>query len=597
MLISLGRLAGKLTQRHLGHLKTRIWNRDYLGRPTSGGIVSLNATITEFMRAGAAEKARRLFDEMPQRDVVTWNAMVSGYCKNGRLREARQFFDQMPRRDIISWNAMIMGYVHNSSLEEARKLFNVMPERNVTTWNLLVGGYADEANVRVAQELFQRMPERDVASWTILIAAFAGEGWINDARKLFDEMPERDVRAWNTMISGYVKNERVEIAESLFVKMPRRDTCSWLELINGYVSFRRLGDAIKLFIHSPDKPIVSWNAIIMGLIDCGLVKEAHALFEKTPWKHMVSGTNLTVGYFDVGDVRAARKLFDSMLVRDEVTWNAAISGYSKNELREEGLNLYVQMHEGGVKPDHATFVSVLSIISSLPSLDSGRQAHGQIMKFGFDSVVAVGNALITMYARCGSITSSLRKFQYMINHDVISWNSIICGYAQHGNAKQALDLFEQMRLTDTKPNEITFINVLNSCSHAGLVDKGRYYFNLMQKYYCIGPTSEHYTCMVDLLGRYGFLDEALKFICEMKSHRLVPSASIWGALLGACRTHGNVELGELAAKQALLIEPCNAAAYLMLFDLYTAQGKRQQAGELLALMREKDKKKYSAIFR
>ncbi|CAN6486104.1 unnamed protein product [Victoria cruziana] len=592
MLISLSGLAGNCTQRHLGRIKKLwIWSRNYLGRQTSGGIVSLNVSITLSMRAGAVERARKLFDEMPQRDVITWNAMVTGYCKNGRLREARELFDQMPWRDVISWNAMIMGYVHNSSLEEGRRLFDSMPERNVTTWNLLIAGYVDEGNVSVARELFQRMPERDVASWTILIAAFAGEGWTNDARKLFDEMPERDVRAWNAMISGYVKNQRIEIAESLFMKMPERDTCSWLELINGYVGSRRLGDAIKLFIQSPDKPIVSWNTIIMGLINCGLVEEAHALFEKTPWAHMVSGTNLTVGYFDVGDVRAARKLFDSMLVRDEVTWNAAIAGYSKNDCGEEGLNLYVQMHEGGVTPDHATFISVLSIIASLSSLDSGRQAHGQIMKFGFDSVVAVGNAIITVYARCGSIASSLRQFEYMINHDVISWNSIICGYAQHGNAKQALDLFEQMRLTDTKPNEITFINVLNACSHAGLVNKGRYYFSLMQQNYGIEPTSEHYTCIVDLLGRYGFLDEALKFICQMKSRRLIPSASIWGALLGACRIHGNVELGVLASKQALMIEPCNAAAYLMLFDLYTSQGRTQEAGELLALMREKGVKK------
>ncbi|CAL1409191.1 unnamed protein product [Linum trigynum] len=326
-------------------------------------------------------------------------------------------------------------------------------------------------------------------------------------------------------------------------------------------------------------------------MESGATKPVHALLEKLPYGDIVSWTNIIIGYFREGEVGAAVSLFYSMHHLDVTLCNVMICGLGENELEEEGVKLFMRMKELGLSPDKATFTSILTICTELPALCLGEQVCVHVVKTGLNHTIEVCNAMITMYARCGNMTSALLSFSSMPTHNVISWNSIISGFSHHGLGPQALEMFKQMRSSNVKPNMLTFIAVLSACSHAGLVEKGKHYFNYMKDECFLQPTGGHYTCIVDLLGRFGLIDEAMSFIDRMRADGLEVPVSVWGAILGACRVHRNVEVGAVAAENVLAIEPNRSGTYLILAELYASVGRLNEAERVLTRMKNNGVKK------
>lgn len=586
---------------------------------------SLNSNLSAYMKNGLVEEAQNLFDRMPQRSTVTWNSMIRGYFQNGFSEEARFMYDKMPvrdifsyntmisglmqcrdvkgaeevfefmedERDVVSWNSMISGYFDNGMVDKAVQMFDEMPVKDVVSWNLMLSGLVKMNELKFAENLFGKMPARDVASWTIMVKGFLSAGRIIDARQCFDHMPEKDVQAWNAMIVGYIEKGYVEIAEGLFHKMPERDESSWNEIINGVLTVGRITDGMRYFSEMPQKSERLWKSILLSVIRNGLVKEAHAFQEKYPFGDVVSRTNLIIGYFERGEVKNARKLFELMPAdRDTTMWNATMFGFGENDQFEDGVKLFIRMkEEEDLIQDEATFTSILVLCSNMSSLNLGQQIHALVFKEGMDSFVSVSNAIIHMYFRCGSLNSALMEFSSMPCHDMISWNSIICGLAHHGYGEKALDIFQDMRLKGVNPNEITFVGVLSACSHSGLVKEGKQYFEAMKTEYSLQPMSEHYTCIVDLLGRFGLIEEAMNLLEQMKLHRIDISASVWGALLGACRMHKNFKVGEIAGERILDLEPSNSGVYMILVEMLLATGRRNDAGKMWARMKDLGVKK------
>ncbi|KAG5560437.1 hypothetical protein RHGRI_003675 [Rhododendron griersonianum] len=579
----------------------------------------LNSKISDYMRNGLVEEAQNLFDATPQRNTVTWNAMIRGYFQNGQLNQAmllynrmpdrdiysyntvisglmqcgevsnaRDVFDCMPLRDVVTWNSMISGFVCNGLMDEAFWIFDRMPLKDVVSCNLMITGLLKRGDLDLAEELFKEMGARNVESWTLMMSGLLSAGRIVDACEIFESMPVnvRDVQAWNTMITGYIDNGYLEIAEVLFHKMPERDWNSWNGIITGLVNVQRLSDAMRLFWEMPQKCPRTWNLILMELVRNGLVKEAHAVLVKNPFGDVVSITNTIIGYFHLGEVQTAVELFESAPIRDITLWNVTIFGLGENDRGEDGLKLFMRMREISFPVDEFTFTSVLTIGSILPSLNLGEQTHAQSIKMGFDFFNAVCNAMVTMYARCGNMDSSFMVFSSMSSNDLISWNSIIGGFAHHGDGEKALHMFNQMRLTVIKPNQITFIGVLSACSHTGLVEEGKYYFYIMKYKYFLQPMSEHYTCIVDLLSRFGHIDEAMRFLDQMRDDGIEASASVWGALLGACRIHSNVNVGEIAGEKVLELEPWNSGVYMILAEMFTNSGRKKDAEKIWVRMKE-----------
>jgi pentatricopeptide repeat protein len=485
--------------------------------------------------------------------------------------------------DVVSQTAILTGYAQNGRIEDARELFDKMPERNLVTWNAMITAYTKCGRIEDARNLFDRMPERNVASWTVMITAYARMGRIEDARQMFEGMPSRNVVTWNSMIAGYVQNERLEDAAELFNKMARRNVVSWTTMISGYSRYGQIEAAEKLFSEIPNRDVVSWNSMIAAYVQCQRMDDAHQLFDKMPERNVVSWTTIVSGYAQIGKLGDAQTLFNKMPERNVVSWTAMIVGYTNIGHVEKALQLMSQMQMAGIKPNVLTYTSVLSACASFAALAQGLQLQTHVIKMAFASDVFVGSALVSLYSKCGSIAMARSIFDRMLERNLVSWNTMITGYAQHGYGNEALSLFEKMQQVGLKPDAITFTGVISACSHAGLLDKGRHYFYSMKEAHHITPKAEHYACMVDLLGRAGCLDDAKDIIHRMP---IEPDAVIWGALLGACRIHVNVEIGKYAAEQLFKLEPQNDAPYLLLVNIYAASGKWADVAKLRKIMQD-----------
>ncbi|KAL5070805.1 hypothetical protein RYX36_021692 [Vicia faba] len=535
-------------------------------RLTSTATLSLemkrcNFFISRLCKEGKIDEARKVFDEISERDVCLWTTMISGYIKGGMIKEARKLFDRSDaEKNVIVWTAMVSGYVKMNQVEEAERLFYEMPVRNVVSWNTMIDGYARNGRTEQALDLFRRMPERNVVSWNTIMTALAHSGRIEDAQRLFDKMRERDVVSWTTMVAGLSRNGRIDDARELFDRMPIRNVVSWNAMIAGYAQNGRLDEALKLFERMPQRDMPSWNTMVTGFIQNG-------------------------------ELNRAEKLFDAMPQKNIITWTAMMTGYVQHGLSEEALKLFNKMQANdGLKPATGTFVTVLGACSDLAGLIEGQQVHQMISKTVFQESTQVVSALINMYSKCGELHVARKMFDDGLSGhmDLISWNGMIAAYAHHGYGNEAINLYNKMQELGFQANDVTFVGLLTACSHAGLVDEGLNYFDELLKNRYIQVRDDHYTCLIDLCGRAGRLKEAFNIIDGLGKEA---SLSVWGALLAGCNMHGNTDIGKLVADKVLKIEPENAGTYSLLSNMYASVGKWKEAANVRMKMKDKGLKK------
>ncbi|XP_021810383.1 pentatricopeptide repeat-containing protein At1g62260, mitochondrial [Prunus avium] len=587
--------------------------REDFDRMEQRNVVTWNSMITGYVKRREIAKARKLFDEMPERDVVSWNLMISGYisCRGDRyIEEGRSLFDQMPARDCVSWNTMISGYAKNQRMTDALQLFNRMPNRSVVSWNAMITGFLQNGDVVHAVEFFERMPERDRASLSALVSGLIQNGELDEAARILLECGNRDdgredlVHAYNTLIAGYGQRGRVEEARKLFDQIPfshekgkegnrrfERNVVSWNTMIMCYVKTGNIVSARELFDQMRERDTFSWNTMISGYVHASDMEEASSLFSKMQNPDALSWNSLILGYSQVGCLELACDFFEKMPQKNLVSWNSMIVGYEKNEDCVGAVKLFARMQLGGEKPDRHTLSSVLSVSTGLVDLHLGMQVHQMVTKTVIADV-PLNNSLITMYSRCGAIKEAQTIFDEMkLQKDVISWNAMIGGYASHGFAAEALELFALMKRLKVRPTYITFIAVLNACAHAGLVDEGRSQFKSMISEFGIEPRVEHYASLVDIIGRHGQLEEAMGLI---KSMPFEPDKAVWGALLGACRVHNNVALARVAAEALMRLEPESSAPYVLLYNMYADAELWDDAAEVRLMMDKNNIRKHAA---
>ncbi|XVE63155.1 hypothetical protein DITRI_Ditri06bG0177700 [Diplodiscus trichospermus] len=555
---------------------------------STGFALIPRSRIAQFARVGQVENARKVFDELPQKTVDSWNSIIACYFQNNQPNEGQLLFNKMPVKNTVSWNGLIAGYIKNGMVTEARKFFDKMPERNVVSWTAMVRGYVEEGMIGEAESLFWLMPQKNVVSWTVMLGGLIQEGRIDEARRLYDMMPEKDVVARTNMIAGYCKEGRLNEAREIFDEMPRRNVISWTTMITGYVQNNRVDVARKLFEVMPVKNEVSWTAMLMGYIQSGRTEAALELFEAMPVKSVVTCNALILGLGQNGEVPKARGVFEEMKVKDDGTWNAMIKVYERKGFELQALDLFILMQIEGIRPKFPSLISILSVCARLASLDHGRQVHAQLVKSQFDIDVYVASVLITTYIKCGDLVRAKLVFDRFSSKDSVMWNSMISGYAQHGLGEEALQIFQSMFSSGMVPDDITFVGVLTACSYTGKVKEGLEIFESMKSEYLVEPKTEHYACMVDLLGRAGEVNEAINLIGKMP---MEADAVVWGSLLGACRTHAKLDLAEVAAKKLLQLEPENAGPYILLSNIYASQGKWSDAADMRKNMRARCVKK------
>lgn len=407
-----------------------------------------------------------------------------------------------------------------------------------------------------------------------------------------------NVYVFNTLMRLYAVCGTIEAVHKLFHFQPgsRRDLVSWTTLIQAYVKIGYPKVAILSFFDMcqaslrPDgMTLVIVLSACSKLADLNLAIKIHRYILDNNLNTDVFVDNALVGmYLKCGRTHLACKVFDEMPIKNVVSWNSMITGLVRQGKFKEALDKFRRMQAIGLKPDDVTFVGVLNSCANLGLLELGKWVHAYMDKNDIRADGFIGNALVDMYAKCGSIDQAFRVFQGMKCRDVYSYTAMIVGLAIHGEAQKALEVFSEMSRVGIEPSEVTFVGVLSACSHAGLVEEGCKHFDDMSKVYNLKPQTAHYSCMVDLFGRAGLISEAVELVKYMP---LVPDAFAWGALLGACKIHGKVELAEIAVKKLVKIEPEREGAYILMSNVYSSAYRWKEAMKLRKIMKERKLKK------
>ncbi|CAL5197885.1 unnamed protein product [Lathyrus oleraceus] len=468
---------------------------------------------------------------------------IKKLCSHPRTTPRAAFlFDHLHHPDAFFCNTIIRSYLRSSNSSAAfsfyyHKMFARWVPPNHYTFPLILKLCADSGYQREGEKAHARVVkfgfEFNLFARNSLIRMYSVFGRINDAWLLFESSYVLDLVSYNTMIDGYVKIGQIGGARKLFDEMPDRDVFSWNCMIAGHVSVGDLDAAKELFETMPDRDVVSWNCMIDGCIRVGNVSLALEFFNR----------------MDGG-------------IRNVVSWNSLLALHVRVKNFGECLRMFERMMESGeAMPNEAT-------------LD-----------------VLLGTCLLTMYAKCGAMDFARDVFVEMPVKSIVSWNSMIMGYGLHGNGDKALEMFEEMEKADQKPNDATFVCVLSACSHAGMVMEGWWYFDLMRRVYKIEPKVEHYGCMVDLLARAGFVKNSEELIEKVS---VKGGSALWGALLSGCRTHLDLELAENVAKRLAELEPLDISPYIVLSDIYGAQGRWDDVERVRLMMKEKGLRKEAA---
>ena len=517
-------------------------------------------------------------------------------------------FDQITEPNRFMYNSLIRGYSNSDDPSMAIAFYRIMIgsciSPNEFTLPFVLKACACESSyfdgVVVHGQAIKLGIGSQVCIQNALISVYVVCGFICCARKVFDEIIDRTLVSWNSMIGGYSKMGYSKEAFLLFQEMrqlgmgPDDFTFVSLLSVSAQTIDLHLGKYVHFYIEITGAKIDIYvqNALVDMYAKCGDLHTAQAFFNQMPDKNVVSWTSVVNGYAKHGLVEYAREIFDQMPVKNVVSWNSMISGYIQEGRCREALGLFCEMHHSEVVPDETTLTIVLSACCQLGDLVMGKKTHNYICNNSITPTVSLTNYLVDMYAKCGAIGTALDIFRDIPEKDVVSWNVMIGALALHGCGFKAIEVFETMQADGIRSDGITFTGLLSACSHSGLVDIGQYYFERMTVIHRVTPEIEHYACMVDLLGRGGLLEEAIQLIGGML---MKPDVVVWGALLGACRTRGNVEIGKIILKQLLELEPYSGGLYVLLSNIYCEARRWDDVQKLRKLMKDHGIEKGSAI--
>ncbi|XP_068648497.1 pentatricopeptide repeat-containing protein At4g32430, mitochondrial [Aristolochia californica] len=498
-----------------------------------------NSLVSMYFRCCCLDEAKRVFDEMGNRDLISWNAMLSGYNQMGNFAsEALSIFMRMMNEGIqldhVSFSSVLSAISHEGSLELGKQLHGLVVkagcESHVSVSNVLMSIYSKCDLTETARLVFDSMTERNVISWTTLISI---DG--TNAMSIFDEMRKNNV--------------------------------------------------------PPNE--VTFIALIHAISTENLLKEGciiHGICIKTGHSRELNVANCLISmYAKFKSIEDSRKIFNKLINKEIISWNAMISGFAQNGLFLEALQTF-QLMILESKPTEFTFGSVLSAIASAEAIPlmHGWRCHCCTIKAGFATNPIISSALIDMYAKRGSIKEAQLVFDENPQENPVAWTAIISAYSRHGNYENAMDLFKEMEQAGMDVDSVTFLAILTACGRSGMVNTGCQVFEKMVKDYGIKPSGEHYACMVDILGRAGQLEEAEEFMKRIPGK---PGLSTLQSLFWASKVHGNVELGERVGEALMGMESTDSGVCVSLSNMYAYKGDWVKVAKIRKRMRERGLKK------
>lgn len=606
-------------------------------------VVTGSALLDMYAKCKKLKFSFQVFEELPEKNWVSWSAIIAGCAQNDQFVKGLQMFKKMQREgigvsqstyasvfrscaglsayklgtqlhghaikahfdsDVLVGTATLDMYAKCGSMSDARKLFNSMPNHNLQSYNAIIVGYARSQQGNEALCLFLLLRKSGLRFDEISLSGALGAcavikgyleglqlhglavksrltsnicvanaildmygkcGCLFEASCVFDEMVSRDAVSWNAIIAANEQNENGEETLKIFVSM-----------------LRSRMEPDQFTYGSVLKACAAQQALNRGMeIHSRIIKSGMGL-------DLFVGGALVDMYCKCVMIDEAEKIHDRTNEQMMVSWNAIISGFSQQKQNEDAQRFFSQMLETGVKPDSFTYAAVLDTCANLATIGLGMQIHAQIIKQELLSDVYISSTLVDMYSKCGNMQDSRLMFEKARKRDPVTWNAMICGYAHHGLGEEAIEVFEAMQLENVKPNHATFVSVLRACAHIGNAEKGLHYFHSMQRDYNLAPKLEHYSCMVDIVGRSGQISEALRLIQEMPFEA---DAVIWRTMLSICKLHGDVEVAEKAAGNLLQLEPQDSAAYVLLSNIYADSGMWDEMSGMRRVMKSHKLKK------
>lgn len=518
-----------------------------------------NSLMTMYANLGRLNDAKILFDLFEDRNLVSWNTIISSFSQNDRFMEALVFL-----RLMVLEGVKPDGFTLASVLPACSNLEMFVTGKEIHAYALRNGNLIENSYVGSA-----------------LVDMYCNCGHVESGRQVFDGILERNIGLWNAMIAGYAQNEHDEKAVMLFLEM---------EPVAG---------------HFPNATTMA--SVVPACVRCEAFsnKESiHGFVIKRGLERNRYVQNALVDmYSRMGNMEVSKTIFKNMDFRDIVSWNTMITGYiisgsfddalqllHEMQYADEGKNKHNDNKQVRLKANSITLMTVLPGCASLAALAKGKEIHAYAMRNSLASEVTVGSALVDMYAKCGCLNLSRRVFDRMPIRNIITWNVIIMAYGMHGNGKKALELFKDMvNSGEVKPTDVTFIAILAACSHSGMVEEGLHLFHKMKVDHRIDPGPDHYACVVDLLGRAGKVEQAYELINVMPSG--FDKVGAWSSLLGSCRIHQNIKIGETVAQNLLQLQPNVASHYVLLSNMYSSVGLWDKAMNVRRKMKEMGLKK------
>ncbi|KAI4344454.1 hypothetical protein L6164_011680 [Bauhinia variegata] len=485
-----------------------------------------------------------------QSDVFISNHVLNLYAKCGYISHARQVFDEMPRRNLVSWSAMISGYDQFGEYWMALELFSqlrVVPNEYI--FASVVSSCASLAAFQLGREIHAQSLKCGHASISFvsnsLISLYMKCGRCSDALSVYANVLEPNSISYNALITGFIENHKPEKGFQMFKLMLQQGVVPDRFTFVGLLGF----------------------CAESGDLRTGMSLHCQTIKLELDSSSLIGNVIMTI-YSKSNSIEEVERAFRLIKDKDVISWNTLITAYSRCDDQARGMRIFREMmHECTIRPDDFTYASIIAVCAEQASICCGKQIHAYLIRTRPHRDVGVGNALVSMYAKCGSIQYAHDVFSRMSHRSLISWNTMIAGFANHGLGERAIEIFEMMQVMGVKPDSVTFVGLLVACNHAGLVGKGEFYFDSMEEAYGISPNVEHFSCLIDMLGRAGGLSWAEEYI---KKFNYGNDPVILGSLLSACRLHGNIIIGERVARQLLQVHPVTTSPYVLLSNLYAS---------------------------
>ncbi|XP_020575049.1 pentatricopeptide repeat-containing protein At2g17210-like [Phalaenopsis equestris] len=602
-----------------------------------------NSMMSFYLKLGMKDCARNAFDELLWKDSVSWNALIHGFLSQGDYQLGLVLFTEAKECGFVANCStlvlVLQAYWKSRAVTEGQCFHGFILKSgftaDISVQNSLLSFYGKSKNLVSAQKLFDEMPERDVITWSSLISGYVQTGAWANALLLFREMfvengIEIDGFALVTALQACSFAVHTNYGRSVHVHVIQRGFVANLfisnSLIDMYSKCLDMNSAYLVFFQLTQPNLVSWNSLLSGLIENEKHMEALLLFESMnkagivgdPYtavillqackllgleafcrsihsviiRRLFNSNNFVLNslldaYTKCGLMELALRLFSQIPAPDVISWSTMISGFAHCSKPHKAIAFFTQMQLEQETPNSVTLLSLLEACSALADLKLSQCVHGVAAKNGSSNDLSVSTALVHVYAKCGNLDSSRRIFKEMAEKNLLSWNAMIGALGMNGCARDALSALEEMEAQNVKPNGVTMLSLLSACSHGGLMQEGLLLFQRMSRDLSLKPGMEHYSCIVDMLARAGDLEGGFKVIERLSKGGVEAGPAAWGALLSACERFGHCDIGRNVAARVLELEPLRSAGYALSSSLFAKAGLREEKARLRLLMKER----------